>query len=330
MSAREKAPSDRRAPAGLTVAEGSAQGVVLSGGVTEIQRARILAAMAELCAEQGVANVTVARIVSRSGVSRRTFYELFVDRDDCLLATMEDALEALSARMADAYSHADRWRARVRAGLVALLSFLEEEPFMGRLLVVQTLAAGRSALDLRNEVLDVAIKVVDEGRAESERGKTLPPLTAEGLVGGAASVIHSRLLEENHGSLLELTSPLMSMIVLPYLGSAAAAAELERAAPVRELRPARSGADPLRDVKMRLTYRTVRVLMAVGNRPGSSNREIAIAADIQDQGQISKLLTRLAKLDLIKNSTDDQIRGAPNAWILTGKGAEIEQTLGQS
>lgn len=286
--------------------------------------------MAELCVEYGAPNVTVARIVSRSGVSRRTFYELFADREDCLLAAVDDALESLSARMAETYSRTVRWRVRVRAALVVLLSFLEDEPFMGRLLVVEMLAAGPPALWRRREALAAAIEVVNEGCSESKHGMAPPPLTAEGLVGGAVSVIHSRLLDANGGALLELTSPLMSMIVLPYLGAAAAAAELERPAPVREQRPPRGGADPLRDVRMRLTYRTVRVLVAVGNHPGASNREIAIAADIQDQGQISKLLTRLAKLGLIKNSADDQIRGTPNAWILTGKGAEIEQALSQT
>jgi AcrR family transcriptional regulator len=48
--------------------------------VSEIQRARILGAMTEVAAERGAANVTVAHVVARSGVSRRTFYELFEDR----------------------------------------------------------------------------------------------------------------------------------------------------------------------------------------------------------------------------------------------------------
>jgi DNA-binding MarR family transcriptional regulator len=79
---------------------------------------------------------------------------------------------------------------------------------------------------------------------------------------------------------------------------------------------------------MRLTYRTIRVLTAIGARPGSSNREIGEAAGMEDQGQISKLLTRLAKLELIENSWTGEARGAPNAWVLTSKGAEIECATG--
>jgi hypothetical protein len=86
-------------------------------------------------------------------------------------------------------------------------------------------------------------------------------------------------------------------------------------------------------VQMRLTYRTVRVLTAVAELGGRghhpSNREIGTASGVGDQGQISKLLTRLSKLGLIENSGAGLARGAPNAWVLTGKGAEVERAIGQ-
>ena len=59
--------------------------------------------MAEVTAEQGAAGVTVAHIVARSGVSRSTFYELFSDRDDCLLATLELAGRRASEAVLPAY-----------------------------------------------------------------------------------------------------------------------------------------------------------------------------------------------------------------------------------
>jgi chromosome segregation and condensation protein ScpB len=80
---------------------------------------------------------------------------------------------------------------------------------------------------------------------------------------------------------------------------------------------------------MRLTYRTVRVLAAVAEHPGSSNRQVGVASGMQDQGQISKLLSRLHRLGLIQNAGIGPAKGAPNAWTLTPKGAEIEQATGQ-
>jgi hypothetical protein len=186
--------------------------------------------------------------------------------------------------------------------LIGLLGFLDRERGAGQLLIVGSLGAGRSALERRRRGIAQMIALVDQGRIESKTGAELPPLTAEGIVGGVLSVLHARLIDASGGSLLELTGALMSIIVLPYLGPAAARHQLARPVPTPPEGPKAAPADPLRDVGMRLTYRTVRVLMAVAANPLSSNRDIGLAADIQDQGQISKLLTRLSGLGLIENT----------------------------
>jgi chromosome segregation and condensation protein ScpB len=80
---------------------------------------------------------------------------------------------------------------------------------------------------------------------------------------------------------------------------------------------------------MRLTYRTVRVLMAIAAHPHASNRQVANAADVSDQGQMSKLLARLEHLKLIENTGASSTRGEPNAWTLTTTGHHIEQTVEQ-
>ncbi len=120
----------------------------------------------------------------------------------------------------------------------------------------------------------------------------------------------------------------MSMIVLPYLGSAASRHELERPVPARENAAPRPARVPLTGLPMRLTYRTMRVLYAIADRPGGSNREVGRAAGISDQGQISKLLARLARLGLIQ-STSDAPMGAPHAWRLTERGEGALQAVGQ-
>jgi DNA-binding MarR family transcriptional regulator len=121
----------------------------------------------------------------------------------------------------------------------------------------------------------------------------------------------------------------MSMIVLPYLGPRAASRELTR--PELE-RPERQPSgriqrheNPLDGLKMRLTYRTVQVLMVIAQHPGASNREVAEGSGIVDQGQISKLLSRLASLNLIKNAGEGSEKGARNAWHLTPRGEQVER-----
>jgi DNA-binding MarR family transcriptional regulator len=78
---------------------------------------------------------------------------------------------------------------------------------------------------------------------------------------------------------------------------------------------------------MRLTYRTVRVLTSVAEHPGSSNREVGLGAGMEDQGQISKLLARLQRLELIQNTRSPAARGAPNAWGLTERGWNVQRAI---
>src|SRR3984893_8047947 len=117
--------------------------------VTEIQRVRILAAMAEVAAERGAGAASVAHIVARAGVSRRTFYDLFEDREDCFLAAFDEAVAQAARTVLPAYEGETGWRERIRAGLLALLVFFEEEPALARLCVVEALAAGPKALERR-------------------------------------------------------------------------------------------------------------------------------------------------------------------------------------
>jgi AcrR family transcriptional regulator len=323
---------------------------------------RVLVAAARVLDEQGYGGMSVARVSAGAGVSRRTFYELFEDREDCFLALFEDAVARATEVAHDAVLAVGRddWCGRVRAGLAALLRFADDEPALGVLLVVDALGGGPKVLARRAGMLQALNVVVDEGRRRrgvKAKGSDPPPLTAEGVVGAVLSVIHARLLEraadppvngdgitdESSSSaysrsgirpLIDLLNPLMGMIVLPYRGRAAADKELARAAPkvpraprVHSSPPRTPPEDPLQGLEMRLTYRTLLVLSAIAEAPGASNRQVADVAGVHDQGQISKLLSRLERLGLIENTGAGQPNGEPNAWTLTTKGAQVEQAL---
>ena len=340
--------------------------------------------MAEETAMRGAASVTVARVIARAGVSRRLFYELFVDIEDCFLATFAWSIEQARAVAAEAYEAQSTWRESIRSALAELLRFFDEQPLLAQLCIVHAAGGGSRVLELRSQTIAQLCEVVDRGRAEVSGSRVPGPVVAEGVVGAVIAVLYTRLLgeratgEERPGEgsrstgeelrfadngprsagegsrsageelrfagngprsageglrLIDLHGELMSLIVLPYLGASTARKELDRPPP-----PARDVKKPLAPLPAtrpepeqrgaRLTYRTVRVLRAIAELPAGSNREVAERAGIVDQGQISKILTRLEYQGLVVNrGGSSAARGTPNAWWLTERGEELEQEL---
>ena len=333
----------------------------LSGGVgmSDTLRARMLSVAVALVGEVGYARMSVERVVRSSGNSQDTFYRCFEDLDDCLLAAFEEALGRIADVVVAAYEREDGWPAKVRAALVALLAFVEDEPAVGTFVFVGALGAGPKVLACRMEALE-RLKLAFEGGIDElggvagrEIGES-SPLSAEGAVNGVLGILHTRLLEGSplaRRPLGELAGPLTAMIVLPYVGQVAAGREL---APGRSRSPeavrvgasegaasngnvaASNGHDRsggmLQGLEMRVSQRGLRVLAAIGELgargSGPSNREIADATGIKDQGQISKLMQHLAQLGLVENTGARVLKGKPYAWRLTVKGTELLRELG--
>ncbi|MEA2153696.1 MAG: hypothetical protein QOI18_1929 [Solirubrobacteraceae bacterium] len=299
------------------------------GRVTEIQRSRMLAATLEAVEEVGYARMTVAQVIGRARVSRKTFYDVFADREDCFLAALEQGVGQVGKLVHEAYERETVWRDGVRAGLAELLVFLDVEPALARMYLVEALGAGPRVLGRRAELLEELAEVVDRGRFATSAVREPPEVAAEGVVGAVFAVLHTRALEDGEERFACLLGSLMNIVVLPYLGARAASRELSRPSPVVEHDQATStrtqNRDPMAGLRMRLTYRTVRVLVVIGARPGASNREIAEHSGVADQGQISKLLARLARLELVENTGEGQEKGGSNAWHLTRRGARVER-----
>jgi AcrR family transcriptional regulator len=297
--------------------------------VIEIQRSRLLLAAVCVVEELGYTHATVAHITRCAKVSRRTFYELFSNREECLLAVIEETLGELHEDLIASGVNNLPWRERVRTALLVILSRFDREPALARVCVVQALRGGPAVLERREQILARLADVIDEGRGEGPRGQECTPLTAEGLVGAAFTIVYTRLLRGEHESLTGLLGQLMAMIVLPYLGPAAARGEQTR--PVTRSSStqvaARLAGDPLEGLSMRMTYRTAKVLEGVSEHPGASNRELADHAEIHDQGQVSKLLARLQRLGLLANGGSGHAKGEPNAWTLTVKGERVAQSI---
>jgi AcrR family transcriptional regulator len=185
------------------------------GFVADLPRGRLLSATFALVGERGYEGVTARSVAERAGVSNRTFYECFSDREDCFLAAFNHALDGLESEARVGWESEPGWSARVRAGLAGLLRALDREPAVRRLVFVEALGAGPRVLARRARVLEGLAVLVDGGRDNALAPSRLPALVAEGVVGATFGVIHARLLELRPEPLVGLLGQLMATIVLP-------------------------------------------------------------------------------------------------------------------
>lgn len=290
------------------------------------QRSRMLNAALELVHEHGRSGATVSAIVARSGVSRKTFYECFPDRDGCLLAAVNDSLEQLAALCAPIYQGDGPWSKRVRDALEVALGYLEQNRAVATLTLGYLVGAEPEDPRGRAATLAVLEGILSDGAREAGEVSGVSPLAGEALVGGALSLLHARL-RAPRGELIALVSPLVSMAVLPFFGAAAARRELRRESPRVAPRLHPTTKSQFSELGFRLTYRTVGTLSAIAAEPGLSNTQVGVRVGIGDQGQISKLLARLAGLGLLENTGAGARKGERNAWHLTRRGIEVESRI---
>ena len=133
--------------------------------VEQSQRARLLLGIAEVVATKGYAATSVADVLTRAGVSRTTFYELFDDKLDCFLAAYQmasDVLLELMAEELDEPEHADDSTPfeKLERLLSAYLRTLAENPVLARVFLVEVYAAGPRAIQRRSDSLEQLVDLV--------------------------------------------------------------------------------------------------------------------------------------------------------------------------
>lgn len=141
--------------------------------VAQSQRSRLLAAMTDAVAEKGFANTVVADVVSRSGVSRATFYTMFRDKEDCFQAAYE-----MNAALVAEFMEAglEETRSDVHSGpleklervLGLYIDTLASAPALARVFLVEVYAAGPAAIAQRRASLDRFVDIV----AATHEGET--------------------------------------------------------------------------------------------------------------------------------------------------------------
>lgn len=210
--------------------------------VVHNQRERMLLAVAEAVAEQGYATTTVADIIARARLSRRTFYEHFSDKEECFLAAYDTVVEQLLGAVGHAYESADDWAQKVHDGLETFLTYLASEPAFARMCIVEVVAAGADARGRRDAAIRVFVDFLEPGRAEAPSDVIVPALAGDVVVGGIYEIIYTRLLRDAADELIEMLPELFYCSLVPYIGHKAAEKAMDIAAQ-RRLAAAHDGED---------------------------------------------------------------------------------------
>ncbi len=122
--------------------------------VARNQRERLIAAMAEVCGEEGYEAATVAAVAKRAAVSTASFYRQFGDRRECMLASFEELFGRLLAEIERACEAEADPEGKVRAGIATAAQLLAADPPTARLLTIEVAAVGLEGVRLQHEAIE--------------------------------------------------------------------------------------------------------------------------------------------------------------------------------
>ena len=182
--------------------------------------------MLEAVGEVGYEGTSVRTVLDRTGLYRQAFYDNFSSKEDCFLRAYDAGVQRVEAGIRAAAAGEQTWRDQLRAGLGALLDFFDDEPDLGRALIVEVHAAGQPALAKRAAALDRARAFLEQGRVAGD-GEP-PRLAPEAIASGIHMVVHARLAAGDRDGFRDLLPELMYVAVLPYFGPDTASFEMSR------------------------------------------------------------------------------------------------------
>lgn len=290
--------------------------------------------MLAVTVERGFAHTSVATVTARARVSRASFRILFGGVQECFLALIDQETDRALRLVEEAFRSQRCWREALRAGVTSLLVLLDSDSRRARFWLIEVLAAGSWALESRQQSLDrITAFITASWRTPADW--TPPPLAARAIVDSVLGTLHTHLITEDPAPMIRLLGPLTGLVMRPYLPPCAVQREITLAEQIaREIEAGQRTWQLPRhtrpDIPDLLTHpraqRARQCLLYLASHPGASNRQVATGIGIRHPGQISRLLTRLADIELVVQHAQRRT-GDANRWRLTDKGTHAAVIL---
>ncbi|HEV7481646.1 MAG TPA: TetR/AcrR family transcriptional regulator [Solirubrobacterales bacterium] len=206
-------------------------------------RARLHDALIGLCFERGFKLVELGELLARAEVDRAAFAAEFADMEDCFFQVFKEEVERYQREAAPGGEERGAWRERVRASAYALFRFLAADERLSRFVLVESRVAGERTQVFAGQRIEALFDLIDEGRRELADPGSLTRATAESIGGGIFNQLYAVV---GGGAPLPpervIVPQVMYMVVLPYLGPAAALRELTIPPPPHPTEPRPLGA----------------------------------------------------------------------------------------
>jgi AcrR family transcriptional regulator len=179
-------------------------------------RSRLLEGMAKAVAAKGYADTTLADIVAAANVSRRTFYEHFTDKAECLLALFEASSNRLTEQVRQAIDLQADWQEQVKQSIEAYLTALEKYPQLLPILLTDIFSLGDCGLQVRRigyeRLSDLILEVAQHSATKSGRQTYMTRQMAMAVVGGINELVLAHIEQGQTASLRELQAPACSLL----------------------------------------------------------------------------------------------------------------------
>jgi AcrR family transcriptional regulator len=196
--------------------------------VAENQRERLISGIIEAVADNGYAETTIADIVGAAGLSRKTFYEAFKNKEECFGAAYEASFDYLRQEIGAVEGTKKEWGLWVRARIERLLELLSAEPDLASFFLIAPASVGDPVTLRHHEAMRELVGALVAG-APRRRGKSEPDGTREQALAGGISRLVVRKLDDGEAEKLgELVPALAELVLRPYVGDSDAA-EIARA-----------------------------------------------------------------------------------------------------
>ena len=180
------------------------------------QRIRLAVAMIDAIAESGYRATRVADVIARAGVSRKTFYEHFANKQECLLVTFDLVADEGLRRIEVAFRAAKDWPGPVEAAIRAVFESAIENPGALRLSLLEIAAVGPAGIERRERAIERYEGVIREALELAPGEGTVSETTLKAVVGGLNRVLYRRVLRGEDAELLALVPDLTTWATSYY------------------------------------------------------------------------------------------------------------------